>query len=54
MPTYEYRCQQCHKEFAVVMTMTEHDKTVIRCPNCHSTEVIQQYSVFYAKTSKKS
>jgi putative FmdB family regulatory protein len=54
MPTYEYRCQICQKDFAVVMTMTEHDHASIKCPHCKSPEVVQQYSVFFAKTSKKS
>jgi len=54
MPTYEYRCQKCNKGFTLVMTMAEHDNAPISCPNCNSTEIIQQYSVFYAKTSKKS
>ncbi len=54
MPTYEYRCQKCQKEFTEVMSMAEHDKAKIQCPACQSSEVTQQYSVFYAKTSKKS
>ncbi|MDK2847193.1 MAG: hypothetical protein PWP34_546 [Desulfuromonadales bacterium] len=54
MPTYEYLCRKCHKVFSVVMTMAAHDHAKIHCPNCNSTEVVQQYSVFFAKTSKKS
>jgi hypothetical protein len=36
------------------MTMKEHDQTSIKCPNSKNLEVVQQYSVFFAKTSKKS
>jgi putative FmdB family regulatory protein len=54
MPTYEYRCTKCEKVFSVVMSMAEHDQTNVRCPACGSGEVVQQYSTFYAKTSKKS
>lgn len=54
MPTYEYRCEKCEKEFTVVMSMAEHDRGEIRCPACQGSDVTQQYSTFYAKTSKKS
>lgn len=54
MPTYEYRCEECGKEFSLVLSMAEHDKGGITCPACQSTRVVQQYSVFYARTSKKS
>ncbi len=54
MQTYEYRCQDCGKEFSVVMTMTEHDRGRVACPFCKGKEVVQQFSLFYAKTSKKS
>jgi putative FmdB family regulatory protein len=54
MPTYEYRCPKCEKAFSVVMHITEHDQSKVKCPSCGSGEVVQQYSTFYAKTSKKS
>jgi putative FmdB family regulatory protein len=52
MPTYEYRCQKCNKEFTLMMSMVEHDKASVSCPYCKSTDVVQQYSVFFAKTGK--
>uniref|UniRef100_A0A831UH75 Zinc ribbon domain-containing protein n=1 Tax=Geobacter metallireducens TaxID=28232 RepID=A0A831UH75_GEOME len=54
MPTYEYRCEKCEKGFSVTMSMAEHDKGGITCPDCKGSSVVQQYSTFYAKTSKKS
>ena len=54
MPTYEYLCKECKKGFAKVMTMAEHDKKKVKCPKCKGTKVAQQFSTFYAKTSKKS
>jgi putative FmdB family regulatory protein len=54
MPTYEYRCGTCAKGFTIVLTMSEHDRGDIRCPECKSDQVVQQYSTFYAKTSRKS
>lgn len=54
MPTYEYRCTNCEKTFLVVMSMTAHDQGAVKCPACKSSAVVQQYSPFFAKTSKKS
>jgi putative FmdB family regulatory protein len=54
MPTYEYRCRTCGELFSLVMSMDEHDKSQITCPACKSAKVTQQYTAFYAKTSKKS
>ena len=54
MPTYEYRCEKCAKNFSVTMHIEEHDKGGITCPECKGTSVVQLYTDFYAKTSKKS
>ncbi len=54
MPTYEYLCPKCQLFFSVVLHMDEHERSRVECPHCHSQEVIQQYSTFFAKTSKKS
>lgn len=54
MPIYEYRCQKCQDKFTVTLSMAEHDQGKVECPRCHGKKVVQQYSVFFAKTSKKS
>jgi putative FmdB family regulatory protein len=54
MPTYEYRCEKCAKNFSVTMHIEDHDKGGITCPECKGTSVVQLYTDFYAKTSKKS
>lgn len=54
MPIYEYRCEKCAKNFSVIMHIAEHDKGEMTCPECKGTSVVQQYTAFYAKTSKKS
>ncbi len=54
MPTYEYLCEDCLKEFSVIMSMVAHGTTPVVCPKCASHKVVQQYSVFFAQTSKKS
>ncbi len=54
MPTYEYRCEECKKEFAVVATIAEHETEKVTCPECKSEKVVRQLSVFTAQTSRKS
>ena len=54
MPLYEYFCKKCDKSFTITMTIGEHDKKRIQCPDCKSTKVIPQFQSFYAKTSRKS
>jgi putative FmdB family regulatory protein len=54
MPLYEYFCKKCDKSFTVTMTIGEHDKKRIHCPDCKSTKVTPQFQSFYAKTSRKS
>jgi putative FmdB family regulatory protein len=54
MPTYEYRCEECLMEFSLDMSISEHDKGKIKCPECKSEKVVQQLSQFTAQTSRKS
>ena len=54
MPTYEYLCKKCRKAFTLLISMSEHDKGGITCPSCKELKVIQQYTPFFAKTSRKS
>ena len=54
MPVYEYKCLDCKKKFSVTLTVSEHDKSKIKCPGCGSKKVEQQLAAFFAVTSKKS
>ena len=54
MPTYEYRCEKCQVVFEIVQSMAEHERGKVVCPHCQSKQVVQQFSRFFAKTSKKS
>ena len=54
MPTYEYRCAACEKYFTVVQSMAEQERRGVRCPQCGTDRVVQQFSPFYARTSRKS
>ena len=54
MPTYDYKCEDCHKSFIVVLTIGQHDHKKVRCPKCGSTRVQQKVSSFFVVTSRKS
>jgi putative FmdB family regulatory protein len=54
MPTYEFLCQKCQKEFTITMTIRERGETQPACPACGSTELEPRFSSVFAKTSRKS
>ena len=54
MPTYEYLCKACKKEFSLIQSFSEHEKGKVACPKCKSKQVKQLISLFMAKTSRKS
>jgi putative FmdB family regulatory protein len=54
MPTYEFRCTECHHEYERVMSVAEHDEGPPECPECGSESVEQILTGFFAKTSRKS
>jgi putative FmdB family regulatory protein len=54
MPTYEYLCAKCGKEFTLIMSLKEYEAGEVSCPKCKSTKVKQQMSDFMPKTSRKS
>ncbi|NTW16310.1 MAG: zinc ribbon domain-containing protein [Syntrophaceae bacterium] len=54
MPTYEYLCEACKKEFSLIQSFSEHEKGKVTCPKCKSKKVKQLISLFTTKTSRKS
>lgn len=36
MPTYQYRCLNCHKRFEIFMTYSEYGTRPVHCPYCQS------------------
>ncbi len=42
MPIYEYACQDCGREFEMLVR----SDTVPECPQCHSAQLKKQLSVF--------
>src|SRR3989304_8348271 len=39
MPTYDYRCLDCHKRLSLVQTYAEYGNTPVVCPHCGSANV---------------
>lgn len=56
MPTYDFYCQDCNKEFAIDMSMSEYEQTrdSQTCPGCGSANVVRKISSVEVQTSKKS
>ncbi|MBI2113746.1 MAG: zinc ribbon domain-containing protein [candidate division NC10 bacterium] len=54
MPTYEFLCAKCQKEFSITMTMREREEKKPTCPTCGSAELEPLMGTFFAKTSRKS
>ena len=44
MPTYEYRCRDCHKKFDVFLTYAEYGKKMVTCRHCASSNVARLVS----------
>lgn len=42
MPIYEYACQDCGQQFELLVR----SDTRLECPQCHSTQLDKQLSVF--------
>jgi putative FmdB family regulatory protein len=53
MPTYDYLCLKCQKEFTVTVTVREREGAQPACPACGSKELETLMGGFYTKTSKK-
>jgi len=54
MPTYEFICTECQREFSVTMSLREREEKPPVCPSCGSTKLEPQMAGFFAKTSRKS
>ena len=54
MPTYEYRCEACGKQFTRTERMSQHGRRRPACPKCKSKKVGRVLSSFYANTASKS
>lgn len=39
MPTYDYRCEECHHRFDIFLSYEEYDHTDVHCPKCGNSQV---------------
>lgn len=54
MSEYRFHCEDCDKEFAKSLHMSERDHDAVVCPHCGSRRVQQLVTSFSAVTPKKS
>jgi len=54
MPSYDYRCLKCNKEFSIILSIREHDQNKAKCPKCGGKKLEQLITHFMTKTSRKS
>ena len=54
MPIYEYHCDKCDREVTLTLTISQHEKGQVKCPNCGGKALRPLLSAFMSQTSKKS
>lgn len=54
MPTYDYVCGQCGKQFTLYLSLREYESQKVTCPQCNSPDVKQQIGEVMIRTSRKS
>ncbi len=55
MPSYDYVCSVCKKEFTIFLTLKEAETNPgVVCPGCKSDKVDRKFTAFFAKTDRKS
>ncbi len=54
MPLYEYYCEKCQKEVTLTMSISEHGKGGVACPQCSGHEMRPLVSTIFTQTSRKS
>jgi putative FmdB family regulatory protein len=54
MPTYDFVCSVCKKQFTRMMSLAEYEKGSVICPQCKSKKTVQKPAAFFAVTAKKS
>jgi putative FmdB family regulatory protein len=55
MPSYEYVCRDCKKDFMIFLSLKELEaQPRVICPHCKSDNVEKKLTGFFAKTDRKS
>ena len=53
MPTYDFYCKKCKKDFSIIISISEYEKKKFKCPKCKGKELKQQITSFQTVTSEK-
>jgi len=54
MPSYEYRCLNCHKRFEVFQSYSEYGSRPVICPHCQSDQVQRRITRVRVARSEES
>lgn len=54
MPTYEFTCSACGKDFTLTLSIAARANASLACPACGSKGVEQNYTAVSVKTGKKT
>lgn len=54
MPTYEFECQKCGKEFELILSLKQFEQKEFACPACQAKEVEALVTSTNVITSRKS
>jgi putative FmdB family regulatory protein len=54
MPHYEFYCEKCKKEVAMVLTIGERERGKYKCPKCGGKALKPLMGTFFSQTSRKS
>ena len=54
MPLYEYHCDTCQRDVTIPMTLSEHDRASVVCPECGKGGLRPQIGTVFTQTSRKS
>lgn len=46
---YQYKCENCNKEFELVISIKNSSRVLVVCPHCNSLEVIRKWNVPFIK-----
>jgi putative FmdB family regulatory protein len=52
MPIFDFSCNECGKNFDVMISNSDKDK--VRCPQCSSAKVVQKLSLFNTGSGNSS
>jgi putative FmdB family regulatory protein len=54
VPTYEFECQKCGKEFELILSLKQYEQKEFACPACRAKEVEPLVTSTNVITSRKS